>query len=131
MAYTRIQLSGFLCLIILVCSSSVYSEANNEKSGAVYLVAQIDIKDYQDYMKKYGRPVTQQLIKAGAEILVATQSGEVLEGEWSGNWTVISKFPNSEAVNSWYNSKEYSLFKKMRVTELINNGNIIVLPGLK
>ena len=130
MTITKNLSTVFLFTIFLISSFPVLSNGNTKISNEVFLVAQIDIKDYQAYMEKYGKPVTQLLIDAGAEILVASRKGEILEGEWSGNWTVITKFPNVESAKSWYNSKEYSLFKEMRVEELINSGNIILLPSL-
>ena len=117
-------------VLFVICSFSVYSKSDDEHSKAVYLVAQISVKDYQEYMNRYGKPVTQLLIDAGAEILVASRKGEILEGEWSGNWTVITKFPSNQAAMNWYNSKEYRLFKTIREDELMNSGNIIILPSI-
>jgi len=122
--------SILLLTILSICSSSALANTDSEASNEVYLVAQIDIKDYQAYMKKYGKPVTQLLRDAGAEILVASRKAKVLEGEWTGNWTVITKFPNAGSANAWYNSKEYQFFKKMRVEKLTNSGNIMLLPSL-
>jgi len=131
MLNNKINISMSLFIILILSSFSVYSKSDNQKEKAIYLVAQISIKDYQEYMNRYGKPVTQLLVDAGADILVASRNGEVLEGEWSGNWTVITKFPSKQAVKKWYNSKEYDYFKKMRVEELMDNGNIVLLPSLK
>jgi len=110
MTITKNLFTVFWFTIFILSSFPALSKGNTKISDEVYLVAQIDIKDYQAYMEKYGKPVTQQLIDAGAEMLVASREGEILEGEWSGNWTVITKFPSVESAKSWYNSKEYSFF---------------------
>lgn len=128
---TTIKISSAVLLFFIywLCSFSSNAKDDSEVSKEVYLVAQISVKDHQEYIKKYGRAVSQLLTEAGAEILVASPKVEILEGEWSGNWTVISKFPSTEALKSWYNSEEYSLFKKMRVNKLTDSGNLIVLPN--
>lgn len=122
--------SIFLLVITLVSPLPVFSEDNSRADGAVYFVAQIDIKDHQEYREKYARTVARQLVKAGAEILVASRDKTTLEGDWSGNWTVISKFPSAEAANDWYNSAEYATFRKMRQTKLTKGGNIAIFPAL-
>jgi len=81
----------------------------------VYMMAQIDVKDHQAYVEEYGMPVFYQFTEAGAEVLVASREVQVFEGEWSGNWTVIAKFPSAEAATNWYNSLEYALLKKARI----------------
>ncbi len=130
MLFNKIPTAILLFSILVVSAFPAQSTSISEETQAVYLVAQISVKDHQEYMTRYGKPVTQLLVDAGAEILVASRDGEILEGDWSGNWTVVTKFPSSHAAKRWYNSKEYGLFKKLRVNELITEGNIVLLPGL-
>ena len=82
---------------------------------SVYMMAQIDVKDYRAYMEEYGMPVLNQFVEAGAEVLVASADAEVFEGDWPGNWTVVVKFDNAEAATSWYNSVEYAPLKVFTV----------------
>ncbi|MFD2164717.1 DUF1330 domain-containing protein [Thalassotalea euphylliae] len=131
MVLAKVWVAFLLCCVSVAVSLGAHAENGNKTNKSVYLVAQIGVKDYQEYMGKYGKPVTQLLVDAGAEILVASREGEVLEGVWSGNWTVISRFPNDQALKTWYNSNEYRVFKKMRIEQLIDGGNIVVLPSLK
>jgi uncharacterized protein (DUF1330 family) len=97
---------------------------------AVYMMAQIDVKDLKVYIEEYGMPVFQQFTEAGAEVLVATPEAQVLEGEWSGNWTVIAKFPSAESASAFYNSEKYAPLKKARIEQLSNSGTIVMLPSL-
>lgn len=99
-------------------------------SDPVFLMAKIEVKDHQEYVEKYGMPVFEQLIQAGAEVLAATPDAAVLEGSWSGNWTVLAKFANAEAAEGWYHSEEYAPLKKARIEDLSNSGTVILLPGL-
>jgi uncharacterized protein (DUF1330 family) len=96
----------------------------------VYMVAMIDVKDYQAYAEQYGMPVGKMFADAGAEILVATTEPDVLEGSWPGNWTVIVKVPSAEIARALYESDEYAPFKKARVDQLANETHFAVLPGL-
>ena len=54
-------------------------------SEPVYMIGMIDVKDFQAYAEQYGMPVGAMFAEVGAEIVVATQDVEVLEGEWPGN----------------------------------------------
>jgi len=96
----------------------------------VYMVAMIDVKDYQTYAEEYGMPVGQMFAEVGAEILVATTEPEVLEGDWPGNWTVVVKVPSAEIARTLYASEAYAPFKKARVERLTNETRFAILPGL-
>ncbi len=97
----------------------------------VYMVAMIDVKDFEAYGERYGMPVGRMFAEAGAEILVATSEPEVLEGEWSGNWTVIVKVPSAQVARELYESDAYAPFKKIRVEELTGETRFAILPGLR
>jgi len=78
-----------------------------EDANPAYLVAQLNITDLQTYMQDYGMPVFPQLIAAGGEVLVATPEATVLEGTTDATWSVVVRFPDMDALNGWYASKEY------------------------
>lgn len=90
---------------------------------AVYFIGQIDVKDFPQYLEEYGMSVVAQLLKAGAEILVATAEAEVLEGDWPGCWTVVFRFASEDAAKGWYDSEEYEFFKNLRIKKLSNFTN--------
>jgi uncharacterized protein (DUF1330 family) len=95
----------------------------------VYFLGQIDVKDFEAYMSEYGMTVVEQLMKAGAEVLVGSPEVEVLEGEWPGCWTVLFRFPSIEAAKGWYDSEEYEPFKQLRIQKLTNFTNAALLPS--
>lgn len=94
-----------------------------------YVIGQISVDDLDVYLEKYGQPVGAQLAAAGAEILVASPDATPLEGAWSGNWTVVLKFPSLEAARAWYESPEYAPLKRLRMEELTSGGNIALASG--
>jgi uncharacterized protein (DUF1330 family) len=96
----------------------------------VYMVAMIDVKDYQAYGEQYGMPVARMFAEVGAEVLVATNQPDVLEGSWPGNWTVVVKVPSAEIARALYDSDEYAPFKKARIEQLTNETHFAILPGL-
>ena len=97
-------------------------------SGPAYMIGKIDVKDYQTYMEEYGMPVAQMFAEAGAEVLVATEEADILEGEWTGNWTVIVKLPSAEVAHDLYHSEKYAPFKKARIEELTNHSTLAIFP---
>jgi uncharacterized protein (DUF1330 family) len=99
-------------------------------SKPVYLIAQIDVKDYESYLSEYGFPLLEQLAEVGAEVLAADDNVDVLEGNWPGNWVAIIKFPSAEIMSDFYNSEKYAPLKALRVEKLSNEGTVVVVPGL-
>ena len=96
----------------------------------IYLFAQIDVKDHDRYVAEYGLPVLAQIQEAGGEVLVAMPDAEVLEGEWSGNWTVVIRFPDADAARAWYQSPSYAPLRRARVEDLSRGGNVVMVPAL-
>lgn len=68
------------------------------------------------------------MIKAGAEILVATKHATAKEGQKYGNWTVLAKFETEQALNDFYDSEDYEQFKKLRIETLSNGSNFLSIP---
>lgn len=99
-------------------------------SGPVYMVGIIDVKDFQTYAVQYGMPVGEMFTEIGAEIIAASDSAEVLEGNWDGNWSVIVKVPSAEAARDLYHSEKYAPFRKARQTSLANGTTLAIIPGL-
>jgi uncharacterized protein (DUF1330 family) len=98
-------------------------------SQPAYLIIQLNVKDFQQYLDQYGRPVFSQLSKLGGEFLVTSAEAETLEGEWFGNWTALIRFPSRETAMEWYESVDYAPLKSARIKELTTGGNMILLPG--
>jgi len=99
-------------------------------SNPVYLIAQIDVKDYESYLSEYGFPLLEQLTEIGAEVLAADANIDLLEGSWPGNWVAIIKFPSSEVMSEFYNSKKYAPLKALRIEKLSSEGTVVVVPGI-
>ncbi len=95
---------------------------------AWYLIAQIKITDQKTYFGTYGAKVEPLLQKAGAEILVATPNRQLLEGVWTGNWTVVVKFPSKAKALEWYRSNAYQAVRPKRLQSTTIN-NLILAPN--
>jgi len=87
----------------------------------VYLVVTMNVKDLEDFFKRYAVDVVRQLQRAGAELLAAG-TPEPLEGDLNVNRAVVIRFPNKAVADNWYHSAEYEPFKKLRVQELTTDG---------
>jgi uncharacterized protein (DUF1330 family) len=98
-------------------------------SQPAYLIAQLEVTDVADYVDRYGKPLRAQLEEIGAELLVTSPDAEGLEGEWPGNWTVVIRFPSREIAVDWYESPDYAPLKRLRIEDLTESGNLILVPG--
>lgn len=99
-------------------------------SKPVYLIAQIDVKDYESYLAEYGFPLLEQLTEIGAEVLAADPSFKILEGAWSGNWIAIIKFPSEKVMSEFYTSEKYAPLKTLRIEQLSNEGTVVLVQGI-
>jgi uncharacterized protein (DUF1330 family) len=98
-------------------------------SQPAYLLGQINVTDFPRYRDDYARPLLAQLTEIGAELLVSSADAETLEGEWSGNYTVLIRFPSWEAAVEWYESADYAPLKRARGEDLTDAGNLVLMPG--
>ena len=98
-------------------------------SEPVYLIAQIDAADLPRYREEYGKHVVPLIVEHGGALLVGSAEAEILEGTWTGNWTVVIRFPNREAARGWYESAEYAPLKRARIETLTRWGNLVLVPG--
>lgn len=98
-------------------------------SKSVYIVAQIQVKDYKTYFEQYALPFNDILPKFQGEILAGTTKAEKIEGELFGNWTVLIKFPSKELAHTCINSPEYAPLADVRINELSTGGNVFLFPA--
>lgn len=91
-------------------------------SKEVYIIAQIEVKDYKTYFKEYVFKFKDILEKYQGIALAGTTEGEVIEGERFGNWTVLMKFPSRELAYECINSKEYAPLAELQIKELTTGG---------
>ena len=99
-------------------------------SEPAYFIAQIEVKDYEVYLKEYGFPLLEQLNVIGAEVLAADFNFAVLEGDWDGNWIAIIRFPSAAVATQYYESSEYAPLKDLRINKLSRRGSVVQVPGI-
>jgi uncharacterized protein (DUF1330 family) len=94
---------------------------------AVYIIAQIQINDRDEY-GKYEAGFLEIFSKSPGEILVVSEDPIILEGDWPYTRTVVVKFPSAEDAMSWYKSDEYQALAQHRFRA--SSGNIIMVDQL-
>ncbi len=80
---------------------------------SVYLIAQIEIHDREEY-DKYQEGFLEIFTKYKGEILVVEESPTVLEGEWQYTRTVLLRFSDEDEAKRWYESPEYQKLPQHR-----------------
>lgn len=96
-----------------------------------YLVCSSIMKEGHDSLKPYFQAVQPLLKKAGAELLVAGDSGQVLtplEGIWPNKDAkfTLFKFPSMEALKAFWFSPEYQAIKHLRTQAIPPNFTFMV-----
>lgn len=95
----------------------------------VYIIAQIEVKDYKTYFEQYALKFNDILPKFEGEVLAGTTKGEAIEGERFGNWTVLLKFPSKELAHACINSEEYGPLAAVRINELTTGNRVLLIPA--
>ncbi len=101
---------------------------NNQKTA--FFMVQIKAKSLEELSIRYAQSALASLIKHGGRMIAGTPQPEILEGEWEGSWVAILQFPNIEMAKNWYNSPEYRPLKELRINELTQHGQILLLEGM-
>ena len=79
-----------------------------------YMIAQIQVDDWDKFMSEYGAAAFPTLMEHGAKVLVGGPGAVVIEGEWAGNHTVVLEFESMEKAHAWYNSTSYTQARPLR-----------------
>ena len=95
---------------------------------SAYVIATIVIHDREEY-KNYARGALAIFATYGAEVLIAEDAPQVLEGEWDYTRTVVIRFEDEAAAKRWYESPEYQAAAKFRFNSATTN--LIFAKGLK
>ncbi len=100
-------------------------------STSAYLVCSSIMKKGHDSLEPYFQAVQPLLKKAGAELLVAGDSGQVLtliEGIWPNKDAkfTLFKFPSMEALKAFWFSPEYQAVKHLRTQAIPPNFTFMV-----
>ena len=80
-----------------------------------YFVAQIQIKDKEEY-QKYLDGVDEVFRKFNGKYLAVDGDPEVLEGNWSYSRIAIIQFPDELELKRWYQSPEYQAIARYRLS---------------
>ncbi len=100
-------------------------------SQPMFVLVQFCVKDFPKYFEHYASLMSAVAGKFGGQFLAASRDAVVKEGQSSGNFTAIIRFPSKEAAAEMYESPEYAPLKAKRIDELTDGGNLIFIPGLE
>lgn len=78
-----------------------------------YVIGHITVKN-EDRWAEYRSQVPATLAPWGAELLLRGKLATVLAGEHPHTDTVVIRFPNVDAVNSWHSSPAYQALIPLR-----------------
>lgn len=96
-----------------------------------FVLVQFNVKDFPKYFEHYGSLMSAEVEKFGGQFVAASREVVVKEGQASGNFTALIRFPSEEAANAMYNSPGYAPLKAKRIDELTDGGNLIFIPGIE
>lgn len=99
-------------------------------AGKFYMLARLDIRDFDRFRTEYAANVMPMLVRAGARVLVASPTVELEEGTWDANWTVVLEFDSRGAAMAFYESAEYQPLKQLRLS-LLRSGSLLFVDGFE
>lgn len=80
---------------------------------SAFFVATVTIKDPQKF-QEYGQKAGPTVAAFGGELMLRGKTAEVLAGSAQHQATVVIKFPDTAAINKWYNSDAYQAIIPLR-----------------
>ncbi len=103
---------------------------NAAPAKPAYFMVQVKAKSLEELSVRYAQAAIASLMKLGGQMIAGTPAPTVLEGEWDGSWAAILRFPSMEMAQTWYNSAEYQPLKELRINELTDGGQILLVEGM-
>ncbi len=94
---------------------------------SVYLIANIEIHDREEYAK-YEAGFVQVFEAFEGKLLAVDEAQRVLEGDWPSTRTVVIEFPSDEEARRWYDSPAYQALAKHRFSASV--GDVALVSGL-
>jgi len=84
-------------------------------SSNAYVIGHITVKDAEKW-SEYRNQVPATLEPWGAELVLRGKLASILAGEHAHTDTVVIRFPDIKAINSWYSSPAYKALIPLRKT---------------
>jgi uncharacterized protein (DUF1330 family) len=81
---------------------------------SIYVIAQVDIHDAQEY-RKYVSGFLKSFSQFKGEVLVVEDAPTILEGAWPWTRTAVIRFDNEAEARRWYDSPEYQAAAQFRL----------------
>ena len=103
---------------------------NAAPAKPAYFMVQVKAKSLEELSVRYAQAAIASLMKLGGQMIAGTPAPTVLEGEWDGSWAAILRFPSMEMAQTWYNSADYQPLKELRINELTDGGQILLVEGM-
>jgi uncharacterized protein (DUF1330 family) len=95
-----------------------------------YFMVQVTTDNLEQLSTRYAHAAIASLTKFGGEMIAGTPAPTVLEGAWEGSWAALLRFPSLGEARRWYDSSDYEPLKKLRISELTQSGQILLVEGL-
>jgi uncharacterized protein (DUF1330 family) len=103
---------------------------DNTHAKPAYFMVQVKAKSLEELSVRYAQAAIASLMQLGGQMIAGTPAPTVLEGKWDGSWAAILRFPSMEMAETWYNSPEYQPLKELRINELTESGQILLVEGM-
>ena len=112
-------------LLSTLLATALPIAANSEPA---YLIAQIQVDDWDSFMTNYGGAAIPTIMEYGGKVLVGGPGTIPVEGEWPGNHTVVIEFESMEMARAWYADADYEAARPLRFNDTSLN-NLAFAPG--
>ena len=100
--------------------------AANQDTMTTYIVAQIKIRDRDEY-SVYESGFMDVFARFKGRLLAVDEAPDVLEGHWPYTRTVLITFPSKEDAAAWYQSDDYRKLAEHR--HAASEADIVLIKG--
>ncbi len=98
-------------------------------SKPCYIMVQVNFKNLEDSMQRYGQFAVPIITKYGGEMIAGSTTPTNLEGGWEGNWAAVLKFPSKEDALKFHQAADYKPYLDLRLNELQSESRVMMLEG--
>ncbi len=124
-------LIGVITGVLVVAAGNYAVHAQQAKTSAVYIVAEVDTITYPTALTVYGAKVAETLAPFNGHYHIIARGGKIesLDGDFPPQRVAVIEFDSSEQAHAWYSSPAYQAIRP--IVESATKGRVFMVEGLE
>lgn len=127
-AATYLVRQALVLLLVVAALTPIDVAFAAESAPPAYVISQENVVNAKE-IERYRRAALSSLREYGGKPIAVAKRVQILEGKWTGNHTIVIRFPSLAQAKKWYSSQSYQKAIPIR-KGATSFSNIVILEGV-